>query len=88
MSKFNNRPTGLTVNREGMPAYAMEDRARLVTQIIDILVHAIDLMGYGTQQFAGTRTNIIEGWSEKVFEFILMAEQGAGTLEETIACYE
>ena len=34
MSKFNNRPTGLAVNREGMPAYAMEDRTRLVMQIL------------------------------------------------------
>lgn len=38
-------------------------------------VHAIDLQGYGTQQFIGDRTNIIAGWSERVFEFILMAEK-------------
>ena len=50
-------------------------------------VHAIDLMGYGTQQFIGERTNVIAGWSEKVFEFILMAEQGEGTLEKRIAEY-
>lgn len=55
---------------------------------IDLWVHAIDLMGYGTQQFAGPRTNIIAGWSEKVFDFILLAEQGTGSLEETIAHYE
>ena len=53
----------------------------------DIWVHAIDLMGYGTQQFAGHRTNIIAGWSEKVFAFILLAEQGEGALEDTIAKY-
>ena len=40
------------------------------------------------QQFAGSRTIIIAGWSEKVLNFILLAEQGAGTLEETIARYE
>ena len=34
MSKFNNRPTGLTTNCEGMQAYAMKDRARLVTQVL------------------------------------------------------
>lgn len=50
-------------------------------------VHAIDLMGYGTQQFIGEKTNVIAGWSEKVFEFILMAEQGEGTLEKRIAEY-
>ena len=53
----------------------------------DIWVHAIDLQGYGTQQFHGTKTNIIAGWSEKVFDFILLAEQGEGTLEKAIEEY-
>lgn len=53
----------------------------------DIWVHAIDLQGYGTQQFHGSKTNIIAGWSEKVMDFILLAEQGAGTLEKTIEQY-
>lgn len=53
----------------------------------DIWVHAIDLQGYGTQQFAGHKTNIIAGWSEKVFDFINLAEQGEGTLEKTISGY-
>lgn len=55
---------------------------------IDIWVHAIDLMGYGTQQFTGARTNIIAGWSEKVFDFILLAERGEEALEQRIARYE
>ena len=54
----------------------------------DLWVHAIDLQGYGTQQFTGPKTNIIAGWSEKVFNFIQLAEQGEGTLEKTIAAYE
>lgn len=54
----------------------------------DLWVHAIDLQGYGTQQFNGAKTNIIAGWSEKVFNFILLAEQGVGTLEKTIAEYQ
>lgn len=54
----------------------------------DIWVHAIDLMGYGTQQFSGPKTNIIAGWSEKVFDFILLAEHGEGTLEKRIAEYQ
>jgi hypothetical protein len=54
----------------------------------DIWVHAIDLQGYGTQQFHGAKTNIIAGWSEKVFDFILLAEQGEGTLEKAIAAYQ
>jgi len=53
----------------------------------DLWVHAIDLMGYGTQQFHGPKTNIIAGWSEKVFDFIKLAEQGEGTLEKAIAEY-
>lgn len=53
----------------------------------NIWVHAIDLQGYGTQQFAGPKTNIIAGWSEKVFDFILVAEQGESNLEKTIQNY-
>lgn len=53
----------------------------------DIWVHAIDLQGYGTQQFHGAKTNIIAGWSEKVFDFILLAEQGEGSLEKAIVAY-
>lgn len=53
----------------------------------DIWVHAIDLQGYGTQQFCGRKTNIIAGWSEKVFEFIGLAEQGEGNLEKAIENY-
>lgn len=54
----------------------------------DLWVHAIDLQGYGTQQFHGARTNIIAGWSEKVFDFILLAEQDEGKLIDTIKNYE
>ena len=54
----------------------------------NIWVHAIDLQGYGTQQFAGPRTNIIAGWSEKVFDFIALAEQGEGNLEKKIEAYQ
>lgn len=53
----------------------------------DIWVHAIDLQGYGTQQFHGKKTNIIAGWSEKVLEFIRLAEMGEGSLEEAIKNY-
>lgn len=53
----------------------------------DIWVHAIDLMGYGTQQFHGAKTNIVAGWSEKVLNFIRLAEQGESNLEKTIEEY-
>ena len=32
-------------------------------------------------------TNIIAGWSEKVLDFINLAEQGEGSLERAIANY-
>lgn len=54
----------------------------------NLWVHAIDLQGYGTQQFHGARTNIIAGWSEKVFDFILLAEQGKGKIIDTIKNYK
>lgn len=53
----------------------------------DIWVHAIDLQGYGTQQFCGSKTNLIAGWSEKVLDFIKLAEQGEGSLVKTIESY-
>ena len=68
-----------------MQSYADQYRRELNP---DCWVHAIDLMGYGTQQFCGPKTNIIAGWSEKVFDFILLAEQGEGTLEKRIENYE
>ena len=53
----------------------------------DIWVHGVDLQGYGTQQFHGKKTNIIAGWSEKVLDFILLAEQGEDTLIQRISNY-
>jgi len=43
-------------------------------------VHGVDLQGYSTQQFTGGKTNLISGWSEKIFEFITLAESGLETL--------
>lgn len=53
----------------------------------DFWVHAIDMQGYGTQQFQGNRTNIIAGWSENVFPFIMQAERGMGGIVQTIETY-
>lgn len=53
----------------------------------NVWVHAIDLMGYGTQQFHGPKVNIIAGWSEKVLGFIHIAEEGTGSLIEKIENY-
>lgn len=69
------------------PVQALADEYRKVSGN-DIWVHAIDLQGYGTQQFYGKKTNIIAGWSEKVFDFITLAERGEGSLEKAIERYE
>lgn len=69
------------------PVQALADEYRRITGN-DIWVHAVDLQGYGTQQFHGQKTNIVAGWSEKLFDFIRIAEQGEGSLEKTIAAYE
>ena len=54
----------------------------------DFWVHGVDLQGYGTQQFCGSRFNLIAGWSKKVFDFIGLAEAGISTLVETIESYD
>jgi len=51
-------------------------------------VHGVDLQGYGTQQFLGGRTNIVAGWSEKLLDFIKIAEDGVETLTKRIEGYE
>lgn len=53
----------------------------------NLWVHAIDLQGYGTQQFIGKNTNIIAGWSEKVLEFINLVEEGVETQIKRIENY-
>ncbi|MDS0525261.1 TROVE domain-containing protein [Clostridium sp. SHJSY1] len=53
----------------------------------NVWVHAIDMQGYGTQQFAGDRVNIIAGWNEKILEFISIVEDGVGNLRNTIENY-
>lgn len=50
-------------------------------------VHGIDMQGYGTQQFCGSKFNLIAGWSEAVLPFVLLAERGIGSLVDTIARY-
>lgn len=54
----------------------------------NLWVHAIDLQGYGAQQFCGKQTNIIAGWSDEVLSFISLAENGFDNLVKQIANYE
>ncbi len=53
----------------------------------DFWVHGVDLQGYGTQQFCGSRFNLIAGWSENILPFINLAERGIGTMVKTIEEY-
>lgn len=53
----------------------------------DCWVHAIDLQGYGTQQFVGSKTNIIAGWNEKILKFMPLVENGFGNLVDEIQNY-
>lgn len=68
------------------PVEAIADAYRRDSRV-PLWVHAVDLQGYGTQQFRGSRTNIVAGWSEKLFQFILLAEQGEGNLIREIETY-
>ena len=69
------------------PVQRWADKYRLASGKM-IWVHAVDLQGYGTQQFYGQHTNLIAGWSEKIFQFIPIAEQGDGNLLKAIQNYK
>lgn len=53
----------------------------------DVYVHAIDLAGYGTQQFKGHKVNIMAGWNEKILEFIPKVENGLNNIKQEIEEY-
>lgn len=76
---------GLTTTVKPCQPLADEYRAKFNK---DFWVHAIDLQGYGTQQFVGSKTNIIAGWSEKLLEFINLAESGIDNQVKAIENYE
>ena len=50
----------------------------------EVWCHAIDLQGYGTQQFAGPKVNIMAGWSDSVLRFMGFAEAGFGGIVHEI----
>jgi 60 kDa SS-A/Ro ribonucleoprotein len=52
-----------------------------------VWIHAIDMQGYGTQQFYGDRVNILAGWNEKILDFIYQVEQGTDSLIGKIENY-
>ena len=81
----------------GHPYYMSVPAVRTIQTMLDqyrarvghpVWCHAIDLQGYGTQQFAGPQVNIIAGWSEQILRFIPLAERGSGGLVEDIEAIE
>lgn len=53
----------------------------------NVWIHAIDLEGYGTQQFKGDHVNILAGWNEKILEYISLMEEGNISLRNKIEGY-
>ena len=53
-----------------------------------VWMHAVDLAGYGTTQFDGADTTFSAGWSEKLLNFMALAEDGAGSLEAAVEAVE
>lgn len=83
-----------TLNWDGRPIYGEKPVMSLVREYRqkvnpDVWVHAIDMEGYGTQQFnpKDSKVNIIAGWSDKVLDFIQLAEQGNESIVKAIEEY-
>ena len=53
-----------------------------------VWMHAVDMAGYGTTQFAGADTTFTAGWSEKVLSFMSLAESGTGSLVAAVEAVE
>ena len=53
-----------------------------------VWMHAVDMAGYGTTQFEGADTTFSAGWSEKLLNFMVLAEEGVGNLEAAVEAVE
>ena len=55
----------------------------------NVVLHSIDLCGYGTVQFPETMPNVsfIGGWSDKIFAFMQMYEEQGDTAVAAIEQY-
>ena len=78
--------TGGWWGRSSVPCQKLvEDYKREINP--NVWVHAIDLQGYGTQQFNGQNVNLIAGWNENILDFMALAEKGEGNLRQKIEGY-
>ena len=60
MSKFNQNASILTVNQEGHAAYAMTDKARLVTQVLTSFFNESKFYGDNSREMQETLTRVIQ----------------------------
>ena len=84
---FSDNMCNHSFDGKNLPVQSMVDQYRAKYNK-NFWVHGIDLQGYGTQQFCGSKFNLIAGWSDAVLPFIMLAERGITTLVDTIAAYE
>ena len=85
MQAYENSLNWGRVNAKSQVEKANSEYRRNVNK--DVWIHSVDLSGYGTVQVKGPKTNLIAGWSDKVFEFIKLAEDAEGSLVERIKQY-
>lgn len=53
-----------------------------------VWMHAVDMVGYGTTQFTGPDTTLSAGWSEKLVNFMSLAEAGVSSLAAAVEATE
>ena len=53
-----------------------------------VWLHAFDMAGYGTTQFAGDDTTFAAGWSDKLLSFVALSEAGLGSMADAIDALE
>jgi 60 kDa SS-A/Ro ribonucleoprotein len=50
----------------------------------DPWVYCLDLQGYGTTQYPASKVVQLYGWSEKVFDYVKLAERGSDAIVEAV----
>ena len=78
---FSSNEHGKEALQVHMDAYRRRVRHR-------VWMHAVDMAGYGTTQFEGADTTFSAGWSEKLLNFMVLAEEGVGNLEAAVEAVE
>ena len=53
-----------------------------------VWLHAFDMAGFGTTQFAGSDTTFAASWSDKLLSFAALAEAGMGSMVDAVDALE